>query len=926
MSQFRHTVRSLRRAFATAAVASLAFTSLCANAQDQDQADITTVVVTGTHIRTTDQGALPVQTITSEQIQQSGATSPEQFLQSVSVAVQGNTNSVAATGSGATSGGVSTVSLRGLGSQRTLVLLDGRRIAGGGTITDSTSVDVNSIPLSALQKVDVLKEGASAVYGSDAIAGVVNFVLKDNYQGAEITGFGGGTSDGGGAIKRANALVGFGSLTEDRYNVLLTGNFQKESPLYGSQRSFAASGISVANNNDVTSGNTFPANVVDVDQTLNTFNPKAGNCAPSVADPLNDPADICRYDPSPFVALLPDTERYSVFAAAHFALTSDVQLYGEAGYSHNRQFFSIQPNPISNQFALAPNNPLFNVDPYDGATTVILKPSSAFYPTAYVQSITGGATPDLNVFYRDQISGNRDLTDTSEQPRVVLGIKGTSAGWDFDGSALYSETRLTETTNSGYPAYTVILPLLNSGLVNFFGPNTPDIVAQAKAADYDGTAYKTKTSIAEVQGFGSREIVQLPAGALAIAVGASYRKEKFVVDPSAAIQSGDISGYGGNYLPESVQRNVYGIFAEANVPIVQGLTADLAVRYDDYQNTGSKTTPQVSLRWKQSDMLLVRGSYGRGFRAPSLTELYQPQTVGVTASGLNDPLRCATTGSSLDCATQFNETVGGNTALKPETSDNYTLGFVFSPNRNISLGVDGFDIKLKNTIIFGVPPQAIFGDLTTYGALVTRGAPTANCPGCAGPITSINQLNSNFGETKVAGYDVDFRWRIPTAAIGTFQFSVIGSYFATYQIQNPDGSFSNIAGMVTGITNGSGGVIPRWHHYATLDWNMGPWEAAVSQNYQSSYRDLLGTNEDNTVPGFVERNVSSYSTVDLQVGFNGIPNAKIAVGLRNALDKDPPYTNAGGQNYFQSGYDPGYADPRGRFIYGSVTYSFAPAK
>src|SRR5437879_5885922 len=243
------------------------------------------IVVTGTRIRTTDQGALPVQTITQEQIQQSGAATPEQFLQSVSVAVQGNTNVVAASGAGATTGGVSGVSLRGLGSQRTLVLINGKRVSGGGTFTDSTTVDVNSIPLAALEKVDVLKDSASAVYGSDAIGGLINFVIRDNYRSRQLSASGGGTSDGGGDIKRINGVAGFGDLAADRYNVLLSVSYEKENSLFGYQRPFASSGVNVAAGNDSTSGNTFPANFVAADGSFaGTHNPGGRNCAPSISD------------------------------------------------------------------------------------------------------------------------------------------------------------------------------------------------------------------------------------------------------------------------------------------------------------------------------------------------------------------------------------------------------------------------------------------------------------------------------------------------------------------------------------------------------------------------------------------------------------------------------------------------------------------
>ena len=904
--------------------------SLPALAQEQTP-EVETVVVTGSRIaRRTDEGALPVQTITQEQIQATGAVNAEQFLETLSVAVQGNTNVVAASGAGATTGGVSSVSLRGLGSQRTLVLVNGRRVSGGGTITDSTSVDINSIPIAAVARVEVLKEGASAVYGSDAIAGVVNFILRDNYSGAQLTGYGGGTSDGGGGIKKADGVIGFGDLGADHYNVLLVGSYNKESPLFGAQRDFARSGINVAANNDVSSGNAFPANVAAADGSFaGSLNPRAGNCAPSVTSPLFGPG-VCRYDPSPFVSLLPDVERYGAYVSGRYQINDDVQLYADATYNHNRQRFVIQPVPISDQFVLPPNHPLFNVAPYNGFSTILLTPSSAFYPTALVTAQTGGATPDLLVRYRSQLTGNRDLTDTSEQPRVNLGVKGNVAGWDYDGGALYSETKLTEHDNSGYPSLSKILPLFNSGTVNFFGPNTPDVTAAAQATNFNGDAYVTKTSLTSVLGSVTKDVWSLPAGPLAIAVGAEWRKEKFSSEPNPIIQSGDISGYGGNFLPVDVSRHVSAVFAELNIPILENLEGGVAVRYDDYQHTGSKTVPQVRLRWRPIEQLLMRGSWGKGFRAPSLTELYTPQVTGVSGNGLNDPLRCGRTAAngvvnndSRDCATQFPIISGGNTQLQPETSKNYTLGVVYEPITNVSLGFDAFKINLEQTIIFGVTPGAILANTAQFGNLVTRGPPDPATPGLPGHITNIDQVNLNFGQTRVEGVDLDWRYRIPTDQLGTFNLNLTGSYFWKYEVQNPDGSFSSIKGRVSPIVNGNGGVIPTWHHYLVLNWTREPWDATIDQNYQTAYRDIPGTFEDPTVPGFKPRQVSVYRTYDLQVAFTGVQHMRIAVGAKDLFNQRPPYTNAGGQNYFQAGYDPGYVDPRSRFIYGQVSYTFA---
>jgi iron complex outermembrane receptor protein len=887
---------------------------------------IAEVVVTGSRIRRTDEGALPVQSITQAQIQSSGVTTSEQFLRTVSIAVQGNTNTVSASGSGATTGGVSSVSLRGLGSQRTLVLIDGRRVSGGGTITDSTSVDINSIPLAAVERVEVLKEGASSVYGSDAIAGVINFILRKNYQGADVNAYYGDTSDGGGVTK-ASAVLGYGDIKSDRFNVMLVGSWQKENALFGRQRGFANSSINEAAENDTTSGNSFPANVASEDGTV-SVNPGAPGCAPSVSDPFFSP-DVCRYDPSPAVGLLPEAERWNVFGTARYAVTSNITAYFEAAYSSNKQDFTIQPVPISDQFALPANNPLFNLAPYNGFATVLLQPSSPFYPTAAVTGQTGGATPDLLVRYRSAITGNREWTDTIEQPRFVLGIGGDTGDWNWDVAGLYSETKLTEDFHNGAPAYSQILPLLNSGQVNFFGDNSPDIVAAADATQFRGQAYQTKTTIEGIAGSVTHDLVDMKAGPLALAVGLEYRKEKFETNPSAALQSGDVSSYGGNFFPIDRSRNVYAAFAELNIPIVQSLEANLAVRYDDYQGTGSKTVPKISLRWRPLDWMLLRGSAGRGFRAPSLSELWQPQVTGVSAAGLNDPARCGVADAngvinqdSRDCATQFPITLGGNPDLKPEESDNYTLGVVFEPSANYSFGFDAFYVRLKDTIIFGVAPTAILADIDRFGSFVTRGLPEAATPGLPGRIVDIDQVNLNFGETKVGGVDADLRARFDIGRAGAINASIVGTYFTKYDIQNPDGSFDNILGEVTPVVNGAGGVIPRWHHYLTLGWNLGAWEATITQNFQTSYHDLPGNFQDTEAPGFKVRDVASYLTHDAQAAYH-MDNWRFALGVRNFLDRDPPYTNAGGQNFFQTGYDPGYVDPRGRFWYGQLSYSFA---
>ena len=900
------------------------------------------VEITGSSIKRTDaETALPVQVLTRQEIQATGAVNVEQLLQSVS-ALSSSGSTPNSSASGATTGGLSGISLRGLTSIRTLVLINGRRIApyGIGFVGDSVSVDVNAIPLSAIERVEVLKDGASAIYGSDAIAGVVNFILRKDYQALELSVDYGDTTRGGASLKRGTITWGKGDITSDKFNFMVSGSVQKEGALLGRDRDFASRGYNVDANNDGTSFNTFPANFLLLDGSGNGGNASAPACPGpySFDSPFLTGSGFCAFDPSPLVTLLPASERASVFASARFAVSPNVELFAEASYNRNKQRTVIQPVPISELFALPPNHPLFNVPPYNGvyppgapgglggtptgttpgSSTIIIYPGSPFYPTATVQALVGAGNPlvPISILYRANVNGNRDITDISEQPRLVLGARGDFAGWDYEGALLHSESRVREQVNDGYPALSKILPILNSGNVNFWGPNDPAIDAQLRATNFTGDAFRIKSQLSSGAVKGTRELMQLGGGAMAIAIGAEHRLEKFLFDPEPTIQTGDIAGYGGNFLVTDRKRNVEGAFAELNMPLVKGLEVNTAVRFDHYEGVGNSTAPKVSVRWQPLSEVLVRGAVGKGFRAPSLQDLYLPTTNNVTPSGTNDPIRCPVTGSRTDCSTQFNTINGGNPDLKPEKSTNVTLGLVLAPTSGTSLAIDAFKINLKDAIVNGVAATTILSDLSKYGYLVTRGPVDPAFPNLPGPITAITQTNLNLGETRVTGVDIDARWSLGMGELGKLGAMINGTYFIKYDVQNPDGSFS---GGVDQINTANGGVIPRWKHYLAVDWTVGPWGITLAQNFQKSYHDIPGTNDAPTDP---TRRVGAYETYDMQVRYTGIKALTLRAGVRNLFDRPPPYTNSGGTVTFQGGYDSVYGDPRGRFLYAGVSYEF----
>ena len=884
------------------------------------------IVVTGTSIKGINaETSLPVQVLKSEDIARTGATTAEELFQQISAASSsGLTNAAQATGF--QTGAISTISLRGLDSARTLVLINGRRSApyGGGSVgTAGNSVDISSIPIAMVERVEILKDGASAIYGSDAIAGVVNFILKKDYQGAQLSAYAGAPSrKGGGTEENVNGYVGHGDLQSDRYNVALGVNFDHMQPILGASRAFAQR-YSPAYGNDVTSSFAFPANVAV--PGLGTRNPETPNCGPDSLFDADFPRQ-CRFDNSPFDSLQPEQQKINFYLTGAQALSDKSQLYGEASYAQTKTTTFVQPVPLSFQNPLLASNPyvayLANllatqypnyhnpaVVPGEGA--FLLPPTSPYYPAAFAAA-NGQAGEPLNLIYRDFANGTRETLDTAETFRAVAGARGNGLGWDYDASLLWSKVWVHENLEAGYPQYSKIMPLLDTGTINPFGPTTdPSALAAAKATEFVGQDFASWTSLTSLAGTASREIVPLPAGKLSAAVGAEIRHETFEYDPAAAVQTGDIAGQGGNQLPENASRNVESAFVELNADLLQGLQADAAVRYDNYQNIGNTVNPKASLRWQPLSWLLFRGSAGTGFRAPSLTDLYASQATSVTSNGTRDPIKCPVFDpNNSACSFQFTTVLGGNPNLKPEKSKEYTLGLIFQPTADLNVTVDSFWIFLRNQIVVGGLSYTEIllnaQTATEFAGLITRDA--------NGNIISISQTNANLFKTDVSGADASARYGFNLGERGgRITLLAGGTYFYKYDTQNFDGSFTS---QVDRGVNGIGGVISRFRGNATALYDIGAWEFSVTGNYQKRYIDIPSSVTQ--VPRFV----SAYETTDVQLSWSGLKSLRFSVGAHNVFDKDPPYANyAASANNFVGGYDLSYGDPRGRFVYGRIDYT-----
>ena len=888
------------------------------------------VIVTGSSIKQINgETALPVQIMKREDIERTGANTVEELFRQISAASSSG-NTVSAQATGTQTGAISTISLRGLGSARTLILIDGKRTAvyGGGSIgTAGNSVDISSIPVAAIERVEILKDGASAVYGSDAIAGVVNFILRHNFQGAEVNATGGTPLEhGGGQEEAVTAYLGHGDLVQDKYNAALGFNFDHNSALLGADRPFA-NRYSPGYGNDVTSGFAFPANVAipanPVVPKGATRSPLAGNCAPSLND-ANYPTQ-CRFDNSPYDSLVPEVTKYGVSFNGELAVTGTSQLYTEDNFSRVKTWTTVQPVPLSYQNALLPSDPytayLANLlaTQYPGLKGVtagegafLLPPSSPYYPAAFAAQY-GIAGQPLNLIYRDFANGPRLTEDTADTLRVVAGFKGDTAGWDYDSWFLYSQVKVHEDLLAGYALYSKMMPLLDSGVINPFGPTTdPNALAEAQADTFVGQDFASKTSITSLNGRISRDLVTLPAGPLSAATGAELRRETFDYSPAAAVQTGDIAGQGGNQLPESASRNVESAFVEFNAYLLKSLQADAAVRFDNYQSIGNTVNPKGSLRWQPVDWLLVRGSAGTGFRAPSLTDLYASQATSVTSNGTRDWIKCplgTVVGNNPACSFQFTTVTGGNPHLTPEKSQSYTLGLVFQPTRDLSVDLDSFWIFIKNQIVVGGLSYAFIMQNAAYenefGSFITRDA--------NGNIVSISQTNANLFKSQVSGLDIDLKYHHDLGKAGLFSLYGNSSYFYHYATQNADNTWTSQ--IDKGLTS-VGGVVSRFRYNLTGVYELGPWGLSLTNNFQKRYHDTASTIT------AVSRYVSAYDTVDGQFYYSPLKTLRLTLGVRNLFNKVPPYANyAASANNFIGGYDISYGDPELRFVYLRAVYS-----
>jgi len=862
------------------------------------------VTVTGSAIKRLDaETAVPVTVFKMKDLQQQGLTTVEQILGTLTASQTSLGTSQAV---GSSTGGASFADLRGVGANKTLVLLNGRRIANNAF--DGSAPDLNMIPMAAIERIEVLRDGASALYGTDAIGGVINFITRKEYQGGTITVGTEVPQHAGGKSQNANAGFGFGDLETQGFNVLGFVDFQKQDRISGSQRPFNTrydGGIS---------GSPSPANYYQDPDVY--YNPAAPDCKNGTFTiPAGDGLS-CYMTTSNFVDYIPKSQRASGMLKADVKLGENHVLGAEYFVTRSNVKTLIAPVPFG-FLAMNRLRPDGTPNPYF--------PTNAALDPAFDDGLVGETMTDGGALiqpgyviarWRDMPNGQRGDSNTNTQQRLTLSLEGTVAGWDYAVGVSRNQNKVDEELTSGYANGPLVYEGVLTGVINPFGAQSSAGQALLDKAGASGLILYGKGTTTNIDARASRELGDwFGAGrAAAIAIGAEFRKEKFVQQANPDYAAIVIDSTGIDPATYSAgTRKVSAAYTELNVPLLKSLDITAAVRYDKYNDFGNTTNPKIGFRFQPSKEVLVRGSYSTGFRAPSLFELNAAQTY--TNSGtISDPLLCPTgTGSSATCKVQVMVLNGGSLTLEPEKSKNATLGLLFQPMADLNVGLDFWWLRLKNQIgvvgddsLFKPANYELFSQYFHRNGSNQLSTNGNQCPGTNCGYVDVRQ--QNLGGTNTNGVDITANYRVPSS-VGTFTFNLNSTYVAKYEYQDfRNGPWNASVSVFSGT-----GPVFRWQHTLTGIWTKDAFTVGVTGHYKSGYFDVLN-------PDYGPNNVSKYATLDLFGSWKPMKSTTLTLGVRNATDRDPPLSYQ--TQVFQAGYDPRFTSPIGRAYYARASYDF----
>lgn len=938
------------------------------------------VEVTGSRLPAANlEGASPVTVLDATAIKIDGVRSVENLLNNLPQVFADHGGNVS---NGST--GTATVNLRNLGAVRTLVLVNGRRLPAGSPRNGGTAPDLNQVPAPLIKRVEILTGGASAIYGSDAVAGVVNFIMNDRFEGVQVevnqsfynhqqqNAQGVGTVVAGrqatnpsqfnvpgdkssdGKIYDANLLVG-ANFANGKGNMTAFFNYKKEDALLQSERDFSACSLNATAAGFVCGGSStsFPGRFFlngGAGPSFTVANAQGG------VRPFDATLDQYNFGPTNFFQR--PSERYAFNSSINYDISEKAKLYGEFSFHDDHTVAQIAPSG------------LFGVP-----VTVFFE--NPFLSTAWKNTLglaQAGDTANIVIARRNVEGGGRqdDIRHTSF--RTVLGVKGEFGKvWNYDAymqtaKVIYQETYLNEFSNSrsANALDAVVAPNGNvvcRSVLNGTDPNcipynlwslgqiTPAALGYIQIPGFQkGSTEQTVqggTVSADLGEYGWK----MPSAKTGIGVvlGLERRVEKLNLNTDVAFTTGDLAGSGGPTIGVGGKYEVKEYFAEARLPLVEGaqwahfLNVNGSVRRSDYSTNQKTDSYGFGIEWSPIKQIRTRGSVQRSARAPNVHELFAAQGRGLFNMN-NDPCagatpvatraQCALTGVTAaqygnitdSPAGQYNALLGGNPNLRPEKADSNTIGLVFEPTRNFSATLDFFKIKVKDQI--GVLPPAItlqqcLAGNPAFCSLITRDS--------AGTLWLLNSAqivatNINIASQNTSGFDLGFNYATKLPSYGSLNFNFVGTLLQKFETEPIPGLGSYDCTGLFGTTT-CGTPLPEWRHKLRSTWTT-PWNVDLSLTWRYLSKVTLDSADPNPLLAGaffeVDRVMGARNYFDLSASWNVTKQLTLRGGINNLLDKDPPIVNntVSGAPFGNGNTFPQVYDALGRRVFLNATYKF----
>ena len=935
-------------------------------------------VITGSMIKgIPNEGALPMEVITHLELEQAGIASAEQMVSQLNINGNGldNLASNADVVAGAQRGnnGATSANLRGQGSNATLILLNGRRVASHGL--NGGVVDLNSIPFAAIERVEILKDGASATYGTDAVGGVINFITKRDFRGLVGNASSDVTQDGGGNIFRYSLVGGWGDLSKDKWNIMASLALSDHKRLNGDQRDFVntfqpkrgispdtrgtpiatlftvanlptALGLSTANPVDPAN----PAvrvngiNIVDLPTYAGGYTGFDGmGPYEEILWGATSASGSGKYgsawDTGRAAVLQQPVKNTNFVSRGSYKLGAHL-LTAEAVIGRSDSSKSFSPNQWSTA-GFSATGAQTTTTTLNG--TVVTNPLSGMaYPSngadynrvfnalvAYFPALESNRGLPLGFRWRSLPAGNRELRTITDTSRYLVGLEGPLplpfaffSEWEYRTGLAQAKSQSKSKLLNGYYYTLPFAKLITSGVLSPFSYNQSQAAmdglkaASASGVELYGGTFTTTTADFTTSG----PVFKLPAGNIYSALGFDYRKEEyyFAGDPRSNVSTVDSLIFNAPFdnglaTAGTLSRNIYALFAELQIPLLKSLDLNLAARRDDYTGFGATTNPKYTLRYNPIEQVLFRGSYSTGFRVPTFKQQFDPSYESIYAGvDLVDPA----TNTAIPANSLYTIN-GGKADLKPEEAQMKSVGIVLSPLKNITFGLDWWSVNRTGTIqSLGTSVILQNYQLFTDRIIRTGGANT--------PISRIDVRPLNAGETITKGLEYN----------GRGEFGFWGGKFVVdaniTQLLEKKSRLIASAPFGTsevGRFTRASDIGLKWKYTSSVSYRKGKWSGRLTQVFRAGYLDYVP-------PGIANGTYLSYAPdyktkVDEYVTYNGSVTYRLnkdftlIAGIKNILNEDPPFsisydTNTGAG----SSWEPRIADPRGRAFTLSVEYKF----